>query len=238
MLDGVDIGTVTDEKLRSFDIARARQSHERRLAVLVARVRVGAGLQQHLDDARITAHGRFRQRRRAVRVGHRSLRAGLQQTLDQRDIIVIDGIVQRRRAVALGRIHIRLVLDERQRAGAVVGLRRLDQAEAQAAPRPGSSVLRSPAPRSESAAHVRAQRSAEPQRSSDLRELLSAVAELVDRHAGAIEHRQQRVRQRRVVRIAQMLAALQLAAAAADEAPWAAGTGCGGRCCSCCCRTE
>ena len=109
-LDGVDVGTGSDELLRDFRRAGLRSQHQRGLAVAVRRFDVRAGGEQHLDDGGVRALHGFAQRARAVAVLRIRFSAVRQQLADERGVELVRGPVQRRRAVALRGVHVGAVL--------------------------------------------------------------------------------------------------------------------------------
>ena len=122
VFDGVDVGTRIDEQLRGLDTARARDGHQRRLALGVAEVRVGAGCEQGLEDGDITGDGGLGDRRSAKRIYEADVGTGLHERRDEIGIAVVRRVHDGRRAVGAAHICVGAGGKRGMRCRGVVGL--------------------------------------------------------------------------------------------------------------------
>ncbi len=103
----VDGRAVLEQRLRGRDVAGARDGHQRRLAVLIRRVRVRSGREQQVQDLGVRDLGREAHRRRAVLVREIRVGAVVEQPAYLCDVAFVDGPLQRRAAVGVAMIHVR-----------------------------------------------------------------------------------------------------------------------------------
>ena len=92
------IRALFEQHLRRGHVGPTGHQHQRCLPVGSSRVRVGAGVEQRLDDLRVRMERRLQERRGVELVPDVRIRAGLQQLLDLRHIVVAGGHQQGRRA--------------------------------------------------------------------------------------------------------------------------------------------
>ena len=156
-----------------------------------------------------------------------AIRARLQQARGEIRVVQIRGPQQRRRAVGFGRIHVgRFLRDHLDRSGALTRLNRYGELSAAA---PGSR------PRNTGTGEQAQQQAEIFMAALDLRDFSGAVAHFVLRDAGAVQHGQQHVGERRVLRQAPD-ADRPSPSSSRPPSTSAGGSGCARCCCSCCCR--
>ena len=95
-----------EQQLRGFDVAGARDGHQRRHAVRVRRIGVRARVEQQLQDLGVRDLGRQAHRRGAVIVRERHVGTGFDQPPNLGDVVVVHGPLQRRAAVRLARVDV------------------------------------------------------------------------------------------------------------------------------------
>ena len=115
------------ERLRRVQLAHLARDAGRRLARRVARLRVGAGLQQHGDDVQGAVAGGLEERGLAAEVARVHVGAGGQQRLHAGQRAGVDRLVQRRLAVAALDVHLRVRGQEHPQGGAARLARGLQQ---------------------------------------------------------------------------------------------------------------
>ena len=100
-LDRANIGAARQQRLDRRNRARARRTHERRLAFGVRGVGIGACSQQTQDEIGPASRARHGQRRHAISIGRLDIGAGTNEQIGDREVVFPDGPMQRRRAVRL-----------------------------------------------------------------------------------------------------------------------------------------
>lgn len=116
LLVRVDVGAVTDQQLRGIDIAGPRHNHQRRLAIRIGRLDIGAGRQQCAQQVHIATDGRLRHWCCAIVVARIGFRASRQKRRNKIPLAVMDCPVQGGGAIGSVLIHVRGRMRGEQRA--------------------------------------------------------------------------------------------------------------------------
>ena len=219
MLHGVDLRAVAQQDPGCINMSGPRHDHERRLVIGIWRLDVRPSLQQPLHQGAVPHDRGLGHRRRAVIVLRVDVRARSKEAFGQIEVVLVDCPVERRRAVRFGRVDIDTLREEGKRSRAIADLTRrrartaasskrdvpsitLIIAECRVAELQEEGLMKSFSILHSAILHQFNYTSGNP----------TAVADLVARNSGAVEQRQQQVRQRRPVGVLQVLTTLQLAA--------------------------
>ncbi len=117
----------SSSRLAASTLPRASDRHQRCFAFRVPGVRIGAGLEQRVEDRRRADDRGFGDRRRAELVLQVDVGVGLDQRADEIDIVVRRGQHDGRRPVGPGRIRVGALGQQLQRGRAIATLRRLEE---------------------------------------------------------------------------------------------------------------
>ena len=128
-LGDVHVGAIEHELAYRIEIAGAGRDHHGRLAVPSRRARIGARLQQALDDFVVAVGGGERQGRLSVLVDDIHVRAGREQRLGHRALPEVHGPRQRRGAIRLSRVDVGFRADQRGERLLIASLYRFEHAE-------------------------------------------------------------------------------------------------------------
>ena len=108
----VHVRSVSEQHVHGIDLPRARGRHQDRFAFRQHRVRVGPGLQEHLDAGGVPVHAGQPERRHAVAIRRLDVCSGADQQVHQFRIISVRRPVEGGRAVGLRGIHVDALLQQ------------------------------------------------------------------------------------------------------------------------------
>jgi hypothetical protein len=123
----VDLCSAIEQQLDGVGLSRPRREHQDRLAVRIRGIRVGARLQQRIDDRRAAIHGRKRERSDAIAVLHICLRTLFEERLHQVESIGPRRPMQRRRSVRFSGVNQRALFEQRLHGSGVARLDGIDE---------------------------------------------------------------------------------------------------------------
>ena len=126
-LTGIDVGTVCEQHLDGVRPARSGSPHQRGLACRQTDVRVGPGVEQHLEHRGAAAGGGHQHGCCAVPVRYVGARTGAQQQLGRREIIAMGRPVQRRPPVDVKGVRVCVVSQQGADLSHVARPHRVDQ---------------------------------------------------------------------------------------------------------------